>query len=261
MKTASPLVDESVSQWAAALRRMIVCSPAFESPDLHGLHAFWGNVPMPFYNHACLSRPIDDLPGMRRRIEPLLRFAAQQGWPWMFSPCDDWLPAGASEYLSNIGLVPAMALSGMAAECSIEPVAAAAQDVRPLSGTSGALLVGELNCLAYGMPLEWAEQTQWASFFGSDVFSYALYESDQPASTATVFITDNCLNVVCVATAPAFQRKGYAEAVMRHGLNEAMRATGLRHSVLHASEAGRPLYERMGYRTVAKFTAWTSPHT
>jgi len=216
---------------------------------------------MPFYNHACLSRPIDDLPGMRRRIEPLLRFAAQQGWPWMFSPCDDWLPAGASEYLSNIGLVPAMALSGMAAECSIEPVAAAAQDVRPLSGTSGALLVGELNCLAYGMPLEWAEQTQWASFFGSDVFSYALYESDQPASTATVFITDNCLNVVCVATAPAFQRKGYAEAVMRHGLNEAMRATGLRHSVLHASEAGRPLYERMGYRTVAKFTAWTSPHT
>jgi predicted acetyltransferase len=92
------------------------------------------------------------------------------------------------------------------------------------------------------------------------VFSYALYDDDQPASTATVFITENCLNVVCVATVPVFQRKGYAEAVMRHGLNEAIRATGLRRSVLHASEAGRPLYERMGYRTITKFTAWTSAH-
>jgi len=260
VETASPFVDESVSQWAAALRRMIVCSPAFESPELHGLQAFWGNVPMPFYNHACLSRPIEDLPGMRRRIEPLLRFAAQHGRPWMFTPCDEWLPVGATEYLFTVGLVPAMGLSGMAAERPIEPASTVAHDIQRISGTSGALLVGELNCLAYGMPLEWAEQTQWASFFGSDVFSYALYDNNQPASTATVFITDNCLNVVCVATAPMFQRKGYAEAVTRYGLNEAMRATGLRHSVLHASEAGRPLYERMGYSTVAKFTAWTSAH-
>ena len=197
---------------------------------------------------------------MRRRIEPLLRFAAEHRRSWMFSPCDEWLPGGATEYLSTVGLVPAMALSGMAAEDLTRRASTGSHDIRPLSGTEGALLVGELNCLAYGMPLEWAQQTQWASFFGSDVFSYALYDDDQPASTATVFVTGNCLNVVCVATAPAFQRKGYAEAVMRYGLNEAIRATGLRHSVLHASEAGRPLYERMGYRTVTKFTAWTSAH-
>jgi GNAT superfamily N-acetyltransferase len=239
---------------------MIVCSPEFEAPELHGLQAFWGNVPMPFYNHACLSRPIDDPGGMRRTLEPLLRFAAERGKPWMFSPCEEWLPAGASEYLSSAGLVPAMALTGMVAWRLTSPRSTDAHDIRPLSGTEGALLIGELNALAYGMPLEWAEQTQWPTFFGADVFSYALYENDQPASTATVFVVGNCLNVVCVATPAPFQRKGYAEAVVRHCLNEAIRATGLRHSVLHASEAGRPLYERMGYAAVAQFTAWTVTH-
>jgi hypothetical protein len=257
VQAPSNIVGESIDQWAAAVRRMVVCSPKFEAPQLPGLKTFWGNVGMPFYNHAVLADPVADVDDLAQRVQSLLRFAGGSGTPWMFSPCSEWLPSGADDYFVSVGLVRAMNVIGMVAELPAESPATALCDVRRLSGREGARLVGELNCLAYGMPLEWAAETDWPTFFGEDVFSYALYEHDKPASTATVFVIGNCLNVVCVATPPEFQRKGYAHAVMRQALSDAAAATGLHRSVLHASEAGYPLYVRMGYHAVANFTSWT----
>ena len=57
-----------------------------------------------------------------------------------------------------------------------------------------------------------------------------------------------------VATDPAQNRRGYAEAAMRHALQAAAEAHGELPSVLHATEAGRPLYERMGYATLSRHT-------
>ena len=53
------------------------------------------------------------------------------------------------------------------------------------------------------------------------------------------------------ATDPAQQRRGYAEAVMRHALDVARQRHGDVRSVLRATEAGRPIYERMGYARLA----------
>jgi ribosomal protein S18 acetylase RimI-like enzyme len=71
---------------------------------------------------------------------------------------------------------------------------------------------------------------------------------------------NGALHVMCVATMPAHQRRGYAEAVMRHSLAQASRATGLTRTTLHATEAGKPAYQRMGYRETATFTGYTREH-
>jgi ribosomal protein S18 acetylase RimI-like enzyme len=59
--------------------------------------------------------------------------------------------------------------------------------------------------------------------------------------------------VAMVATLPEYRNRGCAEAVMRYSLAQAREATGLERTVLHASAAGLPLYEEMGYRSVASF--------
>jgi predicted acetyltransferase len=59
------------------------------------------------------------------------------------------------------------------------------------------------------------------------------------------------LFLALVATLPGKQRKGYAEATVRKALYEGYPATGLKRTVLHASDAGFPVYERLGYRAVA----------
>jgi GNAT superfamily N-acetyltransferase len=47
-----------------------------------------------------------------------------------------------------------------------------------------------------------------------------------------------------VATTPDARRKGYGEAVVRHALQTAHEATGIRRTVLHATEDGYPIYLR-----------------
>jgi predicted acetyltransferase len=79
----------------------------------------------------------------------------------------------------------------------------------------------------------------------------------EPVSTATVLFDADCLNVVCVATLAHHRRRGCAEAVMRHVLEEGARRTGATRTVLHATPDGFPVYRRMGYEPSAALNLWS----
>ncbi len=57
-----------------------------------------------------------------------------------------------------------------------------------------------------------------------------------------------------VATDPVHRRRGYADAAMRRALEVAAAAHGALPTLLHATDAGRPVYERMGYSPIATHT-------
>jgi predicted acetyltransferase len=67
-------------------------------------------------------------------------------------------------------------------------------------------------------------------------------------------MVDGYRYVALVATDPAHQRRGYADATMRRALEVAAEQHGGAPSFLHATEAGRPVYERMGYAAVTTHT-------
>ena len=93
------------------------------------------------------------------------------------------------------------------------------------------------------------EHTLWHEH----AYGFVAYEGDKPVSTATAIINEGCLFLFLVATMPEARRKGYGEAVVRHALQTAHEATGISRTVLHATEAGYPLYFRLGYHPTAKF--------
>ena len=71
-------------------------------------------------------------------------------------------------------------------------------------------------------------------------------------TTATAYISDGYVGLYAVATTPDARGRGYGEAVT-------WAATLCRPELpatLQASPMGRPIYERMGYRTIAEFTVW-----
>jgi predicted acetyltransferase len=72
-------------------------------------------------------------------------------------------------------------------------------------------------------------------------------------TTATAIVNENCLFLFLVATLPEARRKGYADAVIRRALNATYEATGIKRTVLHAIDAGYPLYHSLGYHPTGKF--------
>jgi len=82
--------------------------------------------------------------------------------------------------------------------------------------------------------------------------------NDEPVSTAAVVMGGGVLGVYNVATLPASQRLGYGEAVMRHALADKEREHGISRIVLQSTPAGLGLYERMGFRTVARVAVYSS---
>jgi predicted GNAT family acetyltransferase len=83
------------------------------------------------------------------------------------------------------------------------------------------------------------------------MYTYLGLEDGVPVSAAAMVQTNDCLFLALVATAPEAQRRGFAEATVRKALFEGAKATGLTRSVLHATPAGAPVYERIGYRKVS----------
>ena len=78
-------------------------------------------------------------------------------------------------------------------------------------------------------------------------------------STAlTVPAPEGAVAVFNVATPPAHQRNGYGAAVTAHVIAEAL-ASGARWAWLQSSEAGLPVYQRLGFRTVEDWPAWHTP--
>jgi len=74
-------------------------------------------------------------------------------------------------------------------------------------------------------------------------------------SAASTFIADGINNVTLVATLPDAQRRGYGRALTW----QATLAEPSLPAVLFASDAGRPVYERMGYTALFRMFFWWRP--
>lgn len=74
----------------------------------------------------------------------------------------------------------------------------------------------------------------------------------RPVSTSMAYVGDGYVGVYCVATAADARGRGYGEALTW----AATRSRPDLPATLQSSSMGRPIYERMGYRTVAEFTVW-----
>jgi ribosomal protein S18 acetylase RimI-like enzyme len=223
--------------------------------DLH-----WGNVAIPFFNCAIQTKPAAAL---NRVIAAAKAHAAERPFPWFFLAADDAVPdlAQRNAVFARHGLHPAMELTGMIAE-NVAALSAPPEGLtpRPATTPSDYADMGEINTIAYEMP----------SGAGAGIMDRpAIFEAgaaivghcnNQPVSCAFTMPIEDYLYVGFVATLPTARRRGFAEACMRESLSRAAARTGLTRSVLHATAAGRPIYERMGYRPVATYTLFAEGH-
>jgi GNAT superfamily N-acetyltransferase len=257
-KSVEGNVDLSVRQLCEAWRLMCRDAPGRREASADGIEYFFSGLPIAFFNVAVLTHRSISAASLRSFGQAARAWAAETPVPWFFVVTHEALESDvdAPAILGECGLGAALPLTGMFAT-HVAPVTSVPTGLRigtTASDTDCAALV-DVNSAAYEMDLGPAKivlgrQTFWS---GGHVAVLGTVDG-APASSAAVMMVDGCRYVALVATEPAYRRRGYAEAVMRHALETAAKAHGERPTVLHATDAGRPIYERMGYTAISTHT-------
>jgi len=256
-------VDESHRQSVVMWKAFVADHPGSDVGNLPDLHVFWADSPLKLWNALLLANKTSDaqlLAAAVQRASDYMRVKTREGSVWI---CLDYLSGEAAAELPDIitacGLERASSLSGMVGE--IFPLS-----VDSNSGLTFARVVddealarfAEVDADAYGLPAD----DMRAGLFGSGIWKEAAYSyigydrSFQAVSVASVLVSEGQLYLALVGTRQACRKLGYAEATVRHALQKAFEATGLKRTSLHATAAAAPIYAKLGYHPTSTFNAY-----
>lgn len=217
------------------------------------------NVTWPICNLTFLSEPA--AADLDARVQAAVEYARKHDRGWLFMACQEFMPKGPAtvEIFARHGLSLAAPFTGMAADRLLPPRRPLpALEFRPVNDEETRRAYCEVNAVAYEDPIDLVIEALGGKELWEGTFGFVGYAGGEPVTTANTIVMGDTLYMSLVATRPDQQKKGYAEAVMRHSLAGAREATGLERTVLHATPAGRPLYLDMGYRPVAEFLGFAS---
>lgn len=171
-----------------------------------------------------------------------------------------WVPPGSPERVRR-----ALARAGHAVTSTPELMVAALDELELAAGPRPPALdlappgdwagVVACNDAAYELPpaLSFAHQFRRAA--GTPLRPWVARVDGVPAAAVVTLCHRAHCWVGFVASVPAVRRSGTTSALLRHALADA-RAAGATGTSLEASAAGRPVYERLGYRALGAVEMW-----
>jgi len=222
-----------------------------------GLELVFSGVPSPFFNMGFTTDRIVSADHLETLVLEAKAWAAQFHVPWFFALTTALLADGvdANQLLGHCGMTPAMTLAGMVTD-DVEDLEWCPEslDLKRADDDASCSALMEVNGAAYGMDLAALHCAMSKSSFWREQFPVLGTVDGKPASCSAVMMVDGLRYVALVATMPHYQRRGFADAAMRRSLALAAEKHGRVPTLLHATEAGKPVYERMGYRSIATHT-------
>lgn len=255
-------VVDSMAQYAAVWKMLVAELPNADLEDRQGLSISWADSRFPFWNAVFLTDPSLNAVGLKHRLREAAAYARKKRQAGLIYLCDEYLTSSAKAalpaILDEVKLELSLPVHGMAGD--ILPLAAPshpALQIRRVTREAELMIYADINSEGYGFPLYWGRAGLRETHLWTErAFSYLGYEGDHPVCAASVVAHDRNLYLALVATRPCAQRKGYGEAVVRRALQSAHLSTGLRRTILHATDAGLPVYRRVGYHKTASVLAY-----
>ena len=249
----------SISQFLDAWRIFGRACPGSRIESADGVDYIFTGLPIAFFNVAVLTSGQLSSRALDASARGAAQWASDKGAPWLFVVTNDNLEPGvdANALLDACGLMPLLPLTGMAAR-RIGPVASVPSGLQleVPEDDGGCCDAIDVNSAAYGMDLTASKPAFGRGSFWADQLLVVGRAGGAPVTSAAVLLAGGHRYVALVATQPGQQKKGFAEAAMRHALSVAADKFGERPSFLHATDAGKPIYARMGYEPVATHTCF-----
>lgn len=240
--------QDTVTSLIDAWKLMVGRLPTARIEHSSGLATMFGHVPMPFLNLSAIDRTLVDEAELSAVLQLARARAASCQHGSILSLAEAWVPANWQQIIAEEGLAYVMNLTGMATNRLLPPRRPAPPlELRRIANVATATDLAMVNGQAYGMPQELVECICNMDLWHDDSFGYVGYVEGKAVTAAAAFPVAGTVYVALVATLPDLHGRGYAEAVMRHAVEQAQAAMGFGRIVLHASDAGRPVYAAMGF--------------
>lgn len=133
-------------------------------------------------------------------------------------------------------------------------------EIRQVSDPQGVSDLIQTGAVGLGVPPERLEAWRPALLAGAvgrgpRSSSYVGYVEGKPVATSTRITTGDVAGIYFVSTLPEFRRRGYGQSMTWRAIEDGQSA-GCALSYLQASEMGRPIYERMGFRFFEEYSEW-----
>jgi ribosomal protein S18 acetylase RimI-like enzyme len=189
------------------------------------------------------------------------RLYSQDGFPWSLVTTTGTSramgPMIRKYRLAKSLVEPCMVLSPIPARCPPLPEKLV---IRRVEDRGELLTFSRTGAASFGMPASnldvlvdgLVKGIRDGSFCGG---CYLGYYDGKPVATSLRYTSGRVAGVYFVATAKEYRRRGIGEAMTWKAAVDG-RKEKCAISVLQASEVGRPVYEGMGYRTVATYQIW-----
>lgn len=255
----SDLVDLSIAQFREAWRVFCAPCPGARVSRSDGVDYIFSGLPVAFFNVALLNARGVSHAALEAHGRNACEAASQSAVPWLFVVTHEALAPGvdAAAALDGCGLVAMIPLTGMVAQrLSAGAPAPAGLTFAVPDDDAGCAAILDVNAAAYAVDLDACKPVFGMPSFWVDHVPVLGLVHGKAATSAAVLMVDGHRYVALVATEPVHQKRGYGEAAMRHALDVAALRHGERTTVLHATDAGRPIYARMGYESIARHTAF-----
>lgn len=222
-----------------------------------GVAVFATRLPMPLFNQIVVEGVGADDAAMRDAVGAMREIGA---------PFYVVLRRGRDDHLSPVltelgiqiedGVLPGMALHPIPTG---EPPLPSGHEIRRIEDEAG--LEEHIQTATDGFEMP---EPIVRAFVGEALWTrpgctvYVGYTDGEAVSTGFSVRTGRTLGVFSIATLPTARRRGYGAAMTARLAADGV-AAGCDVATLQASEMGRPIYERLGYRTVVEYDVWYGP--
>ena len=245
--------EETVDLLIKAWKLMVGRLPGSKIDHADGVATMFAHVPLPFLNVSVPDCPLANAEELRGALTLVRERAKTCKHGSLLALGESWVPAEWEQVAVEEGFAMALNMTGMAADYLLPP-----RRMLPelafcrVSDETTARDLAMINAQAYGIPPELFECMCNLHLWHADSFGYIGYADGKSVTSAAAFPVAGTMYIAFVATVPEAHGKGYAEAVMRHAIEQAGPVMGAARMTLHASDMGRPVYRAMGFEAGAR---------
>lgn len=238
------------ANWIAAMQMMARNAPDGWVDRVGDLELAFVGVPGSFFNGVWVTRDPD-----ATHLSAAVDRLRQGGMPFAVHVRSGL--EGASTMAQKLGLVSGGVLPCFALPPGPVPAAPAGLEIARVSPDTWDEFL-ELTAVGFEMPPEMVRLVYGQGILDEpDARSFVGRIDGSAAGTAVSIRTGDTLGIYSIATAPSFRGRGIGTAMTWHLMADA--DPGWTVAVLQASQMGRPIYERMGFRLVREFVEYTDP--